>query len=265
MSKTYKMGDWLELFIKYDGYFQTHYDYEFNVIIPKDFDKKLPTFVPVDNGYEALTIRDIYDYFVVFERKREYDGDCICMINGHLTNPSYALATCNFCKATSDNNPGTWMYNNLFFGTEMCEKCIKTNGDRMKEKYPKGWVFRDFPGEKIPDYNFGSILDWIPIMRHNEDSETLDYLLFNTNKKSKYYHTVALMCEDDHGRRGCFCVKGTLEEVLERLRSKTEKVKEIWEKGENSDGCESDYNGYDYLCSEIKLVLVEDGHQINYG
>lgn len=68
---------------------------------------------------------------------------------------------------------------------------------------------------------FGSMMDWIPIIKDYgfdevEDGENM--ILYNINKDSPYYEKYCLAAMDDHGRTGFFITNLNLQEIMDKIK-----------------------------------------------
>lgn len=103
----------------------------------------------------------------------------------------------------------------------------------------------------IDDADFGSYFDWIPVLR---DEEEYDTVLVNLNPDSPYYNQVCLMAVDDHGRCGFFTISESLEEVVKKLEENNET-----HKNSEKEGWE------EYYERPIKMLMSSKNMQIHYG
>lgn len=164
------------------------------------------------------------------------------------------LTECGFCKATSAVMIGEWTKSIKDPSRGLCEVCFgKTKSLKLSENIVNN-RYCDFccisnvklhtdstsnsdiceachddlmSSTKI-EYThsgrmYGSMLEWIPILRDEEQN----ILFINLAKTSPNFLKISLGSFDDHGRMGIYIVSGGLSEVLERL---TEIYKDFLEK-----------------------------------
>lgn len=111
---------------------------------------------------------------------------------------------CDNCNTESHLSPGVWMCdreNDIDFCPDCHDKAPKT----AKETYYRS---------ETEEMAFGSLLDWIYVLRDQDGNS----VLYNINKDSPKYHTIALLNIDGHGREGYFTMNYSLEDIVERLR-----------------------------------------------
>lgn len=124
---------------------------------------------------------------------------------------------CDLCQKSSAAIFGTWFCNRSQ-NKDICPSCSYTEGQRFINSVYGQWNPTLYSPQILP---FASFLNWILLYKDSENNT----LLYNINKDSSLYHTVAFMVEDEHNRQGYFTVPGSLEENINKLSSK--KIKEI--------------------------------------
>ncbi len=77
---------------------------------------------------------------------------------------------------------------------------------------------------------YGSLMEWIPLVM---DLECGHMLLYNTSKSSRWYHKVALIIVDDHGRSGFNFISGTLEGTIRELHGLDKEYQDMWPPGKH--------------------------------
>jgi hypothetical protein len=93
---------------------------------------------------------------------------------------------------------------------DLCMNCSVTCKNLITEWnlnfIPASQIDADELSANIEEYNmFGSMIDWIPIYKDNDD----DMILLCCNPLNKFYNRCALTCYDDHGRSGFYTCKST--------------------------------------------------------
>lgn len=122
---------------------------------------------------------------------------------------------------------------------------------------------------------FGSLLDWKPLIIDCEENK----LLVNLNPESNYYNKFCLSAMDDHGRCGYFIIwsNETLDQLVDELlefyridQEKEEKIsnsKKDCNSNNNSDSnSENESESVDDDCDEpIKKMMLKRNMWIHYG
>lgn len=132
---------------------------------------------------------------------------------------------------------------------DLCQKCTETE---MGKKFIEDNKL--ILTENIIEcgYEFGSMLDWIPILRDDE----YNLILYNCNPESELCNRLACVSSDNHGRMGFYTVKETidLDELLDKLE-------EYYSEGEwkKLKGWEEFYN------YPIKRFMQSQNIPVHYG
>jgi len=136
---------------------------------------------------------------------------------------------------------------------DVCIPCSQT------EEY-KNNPFKEVKKMGPPDIpmnyaRFGSMLDWVPVLKDKE----YDIVLLNLNPKSPYHNQICLASCDDHGRMGFYTLPHdhTLEKLLRTLSEHQEKHAEKFK-----DQSASWDEFYD---EPIKQYMSDLNMQIHYG
>ncbi len=159
---------------------------------------------------------------------------------------------CDGCGVDSDDKPGAW-HSDRVQDLDLCDACWQQ--DSTAEIKQKGTLWRERELSLATSTNgFGSVLDWIPVLR---DTETDAGVFYNMNTDAAHYHHVALSAVDDHGREGYFIYPGTLDEVCAKLKEKTAEFDKV--KAEHGTSWTTHYN------CPIHVLLRDAGHPIHYG
>lgn len=108
--------------------------------------------------------------------------------------------------------------------------------------------------------DYGSIRDWLPIYRIEE--EGMDLLCVNRNERSPYFNRVSLCGSDDHGRCGIFVIPDVSYDNLDEILTKLEFYH--LNPPKNEDG--NDLEGWDrYENLPIKRLMSDYNMQIHFG
>lgn len=162
---------------------------------------------------------------------------------------------CDICNNESDKER-KW-YTNPRDDLDICYRCYINKDCEEKvrllvDKNPDNWKHID---KDNPDYGTGSFLDWIPIL---QDVYTEAKLYYNINLDSKYYHKTMLSTVDNHCREGYFVCKENLDNMLEKIKLRSEEYGK--EYGEKEDSWDKHYN-----CPINKILNNDYGHPVHYG
>ena len=107
--------------------------------------------------------------------------------------------------------------------------------------------------------DFGSLLDWVPIIGDTENN----YVLVNLNSESPYHHKYALSACDNHGRQGYYTIwdKKSIVPIIEKLNKITA------ENNENSCDKKDNHNCEWEKINEppIKIYMKEKNMRTHYG
>jgi hypothetical protein len=156
------------------------------------------------------------------------------------------LLFCDICRKSTFVNKGVWKTNRVL-QQDLCPECIDT--DKATEMLTTGIWFDN----TYYDDEFGSLLDWIPLINDQSGFE----ILYNINKKSNDYHTILLRATDDHGRCGYYKYNETLTDVIQELKNNEIKRKqfELLEDDQyDSDDDDSVTNSV-YNCDPIECLM----------
>ncbi len=143
---------------------------------------------------------------------------------------------CFQCNNTAFDTPGQWRIVKGYDARSLCGNCTAPTWGQL---YAKIWDAEDLINEnqRIEENNFGSLLDWVPVLSCNVSNA---HVLINLNFKSPYFNRVALA-----ERRPEIPIKGInfivlyddFPTVCERLQSKAENLELILQNtGDNIGG-----------------------------
>ena len=215
-----------------------------------------------DNVPKELTLdteQSIIDYF-----QDLLDGDLrIRVLCNETDNCDPIIVRCDYCRARIKSGS---IYECRKCRTDMCELCLaetseeiaKANGSsKWHERKDKVEACRahgihKFPFPECHEYtaqDFGSMLDWIPVLSDGEDGNRV---FLNCNPESTQKGKVAICASDNHGRCGYFIVDQSLQQVMDFVQS-------VAESNVTRDGWEGFYN------APLKQLLARVGHPIHYG
>lgn len=162
---------------------------------------------------------------------------------------------CDICdKIISDNERYSNISKDNRNCNDVCLNCSSTDeGKDLIEK--KSLTLRENHSNPMEYADFGSLLDWVPIMRDNE----YNHIFINLNPDSQYFEKICLLSGDDHGRCGYFVIKEKkLDKLLDDLEDYYKDFKKKWENEESPSWDEY----YDY---PIKRYMESHNFQIHYG
>lgn len=164
---------------------------------------------------------------------------------------SRMYATCDIC------NEGI-ILGQSYFNTEMdydmCLECSKT--DEGQDKMKENNLQLSVPPCEMNQ--FGSMLDWVPIVIDDE----YNMILINLNPESSYHQKYALSSVDDHGRQGYYTIwkDTTLDELVNEINEILEEQKKEEEKtGKKRDVWDAVYN------MPIKIMMNNRHMPYHYG
>lgn len=121
----------------------------------------------------------------------------------------------NDCDICSTTITADYYSNN---DVKVCVKCAQTpEGSGLISSNRLEVVKCEYAMDKL---EFGSMLDWVPIVKDEE----YDLILMNLNPDSLHYKQLCLCAADNHGRSGYFTLSKdiTLDDVLKRIKYYTE-------------------------------------------
>lgn len=190
------------------------------------------------------------------------DSLVLCQKSHHLVNRAtvgYGTYCCNMCDGECiswDVEKNLGIYSNRELDYDLCLECGKTEeGKNLIGE--KTLVQTDYTMLPVYTCSFGSLLDWVPILKdYGEDH----MILYNLNPASPYYRKVALCCFDDHGRMGYFTISdgSTLQTIIDEA-NKTATELEIKQQQEEEKEKDDD------LEDPIKLMMRTRGIPTYYG
>lgn len=162
--------------------------------------------------------------------------------------------SCDLCGVHESFGLGVWKKKLPNF--DLCPFCAETEkGRAYMEENGGNFLDEDLTFFIDAGYtDFGSFLEWIPLVW---DNDTRCGLLYNMVPTSKNYQRVALSSVDDHGREGYFIIPGSLTDVIERLREKVV----IYESQKKM----GDPNWDDHYGCPINLLLTEEDKPAQFG
>ena len=229
-------------------YYNDNHEVYIPVKIPKHY-RKVPEFELDLEKHEKCDFSFIKKYF---NNLVENNYEDVSVINGVETGlyDVKSINKANYCDICTETiRDIKWYCERPYEGYdyeygEVCLKCkSKSESDCLVLSNKQSHTVSDFDF-----FGFGSIFDWIPIIKDNE----YNMILLNCNPDSKQYGKVGLVSCDDHGRFGYEYVDEKLEDVLIKLKGYKNKFE-----GDNS------WNEfYDY---PIKQYMCENNMQIHYG
>ncbi len=172
-----------------------------------------------------------------------------CREHNLKTRYSWELYYCDICDV---NIYDTYRYSNCEekeYCEDLCQKCSETEeGKKFIEDNKLILTENIIDGGS----DFGSMLDWIPILRDDE----YNLILYNCNPESELCKRLACVSSDNHERMGFYTVKETLSlnELLDKLEEYYSEVE--WKK---LKGWEEFYN------YPIKRFMQSQNMSVYYG
>lgn len=134
----------------------------------------------------------------------------------------------------------------------MCLKCSETSiGMTTIHENQLKLIDNHMPNNYC---DFGSLMDWIPIIRDSEH----DLVLINFNPESEYHGKFALCSVDDHGRGGYYTLweKTSIQKIIDEIQSILIE----------SNSKQSQSTGWDAFYElPIKTMMERRNMQIHYG
>lgn len=160
------------------------------------------------------------------------------------------IFNCDECKESIDES----RYSNIkevgaLECEDICMKCKDT--EEGKKLITEKNLIKTEAIRIIDMTDFGSYFDWVPVLR---DEEEYDTVLMNLNSDSPYHNQLCLMSVDDHGRCGFYTINESLEEIVPILERNYENSK-----NSGKDGWE------EYYERPIKALMSSKNMQIHYG
>lgn len=139
------------------------------------------------------------------------------------------IYNCDICEKTIDDSIGRYtVKENNEHTYDICFKCYNEDNNGCKVQVEKrGMKFYKYESEreKYPFYytDFGSMLNWIPIITDDLGKNCTDYgnIFINLNPDDKNYKKICLQSCDDHARCGYFILydeEHTLDNILKMLK-----------------------------------------------
>ena len=162
-------------------------------------------------------------------------GTVFCdLCDEQITNSAYKRGDMDLCLQCSEKDHGI-------------EYIKKNNLEKIESD-----IHRLFPTK-----SFGSLLEWVPIIKDNDGN----MVLLNCCADSPRLGKIALFSGDDHGRVGIFQVDHKLEDILQKLDDLNSKWKSTY-----GDIDKKNVNGWEpFYERPIKKLLEEYGYPITYG
>lgn len=180
---------------------------------------------------------------------------------------------CNYCNILQENYE--YIYTCVECTYFMCLSCYedKTREKCIQHDFTKLGMIKINDDDYLYNIDFGSMLDWIPIIIYEDNG--FNAVLKNYNMDSKYYGKYALCISDNHCRVGYYTIDLNLDEIIlkfNQYKQEAEKCKGLsWEEVEAmySDKTYFDrlycYNKYNEDSSLIYALATELDIQTEYG
>ena len=126
-----------------------------------------------------------------WKKRKNYLLNCFSHIENIYTEK--LRINCDICNCSSIDTFGYW-HTNRKQNKDVCPTCFYVkNGQDFMEKISGKWG-TVFYTDDFTNLDFGSILDWIPVMKTTSE----DFVLYNINKNSKMYKKLSLCYSDEN-------------------------------------------------------------------
>lgn len=198
-----------------------------------------------EGGYLYVKRPRVYDQNVAVNSKyfeSILNGECrIKIINGVEMEANFLCSIyCDVCKEYVENGDYNYCY---VCHCDICENCITSH------EHTENLRKRTIDGNPCIICEFGSLLDWVPVVIDEDDN----MILVNANPESQYHGKYALSSIDCHGRRGYYTIwESTTLDTLTAEMSTFPKI--------------IDDNGWDsFYAMPIKMMMIKRKMHVYYG
>ena len=219
--------------------------------VPKRY-TEIPT-LPEIAGLEPTSYDEIVEYFEYLTEARITCIDNLDVVyGGHYR--------CDVCNESIDGNYLSDVEPFSDSSFDMCEKCSTTNQHVVEERSLKPYKTSN---HVYNIYDFGSILDWVPIYKLPEretDDEPVfgNYIYVNLNPDTIKHNLFASSLADSHGRMGYIQLFNIsdFQELKQNVESFYDKSQKI---------CAESYGWESYCASVLHLLWESKNLCTNFG